>query len=177
MEVGSMKRIIIFACALFLLPGAPAVAADTICAPLASNSEKPLREYLAYYRSIAAAEPDERLYVQAEKDFAVSNAWMKSQFDNPKIFQNDCDPKIIHQGDLLVYLSANVEFRHDPSLIHAVVLRTQTDLVIGDAPWILADPALGKPFYRFLLHGVRDAYTAGEIPMGNTLKAALSSYP
>jgi hypothetical protein len=172
-----MKKIIVFVCALFLLPAAPAVAADAICTPMASNAEKPLREYLAYYRTIAASKPDERMYVQAEKDFLVSNTWLKSQFDNPKLFQNDCDPKIIHRSDLLAFVSANVEFRHDPSVIHAVVLRAQTDLVIAAAPWIVADPALGKPLYRFLLHGVRDAYTAGEIPMGNKLKAALSSYP
>lgn len=172
-----MKKIIGLACALFLLPAAPAVAADAICGPLASNAEKPLREYLAYYRTIAAAKPDERVYAQAEKDFLVSDTWLKSQLDNPKIFQNDCDPKIIHRGDLLAYLSANAEFRHDPSLIHAVTLRAQTDLLLGDAPWIIADPALGKPFYRFLLHGVRDAYTAGDIPIGAKLKAALTSYP
>jgi hypothetical protein len=172
-----MKKIVVLACALVLLPAAQARAADAICGPMASNAEKPLREYLAYYRSIAAAKPNESVYAQAEKDFLVSSEWLKSQFDNPKLFQNDCDPKIIHRSDLLAFVSANVEFRHDPSVIHAAVLRAQTDLVTAAAPWIVADPALGKPFYRFLLRGVRDAYTAGDIPIGAKLKAALSSYP
>jgi len=172
-----MKKIIVLVCALCLVPMTPAVAADAICGPMATNAEKPLTGYLAYYRSVVASKPDESLYAQAEKDFLVSSAWLKSQLDNPKLFQNDCDPKIIHRTDLLADLSANLEYRHDPSLIHAVTLITQTDLVLGAAPWILADPTLGKPMYRFLLRGIRDATKARDLPIRPTLAAALAAYP
>jgi hypothetical protein len=175
--VGSMKKIIVLVCALCFVPVAPAFGADAICGPMATNAEKPLNGYLTYYRSVAASKPDESVYVQAEKDFLVSSTWLKSQFDNPKLFQNDCDPKIIHRSDLLAFLSANLEFRHDPSLIHAVTLIAQTDLVLGAQAWITADTSLGKPLYRFLLRGARDARTARNLPANAKLTAALASYP
>ena len=78
---------------------------------------------------------------------------------------------------LMAALQAALEFRHDHSWMHGGILRAQTDSVTSSQGWIVADPTLGAPMYRFLVHSLRDAYTAGKIPIPDEVRAALRSYP
>lgn len=156
--------------AAWLALGSAAVSADDFCARQSAYTRKPLSEYLAYYRSVAASKADEAVYARAEKDFLTSSVWLKSQMGNPELLQNSCDPKMRKDGDLLALLAADLEFRHDRSWMHAAALRAQTAILISLRRYVVQDPTLGLPLYRFLVRGARDAFAAGKIPLPDGLR-------
>jgi hypothetical protein len=173
-----VRKIVPLAFAIFFCFSIAPAGADQFCAGMRRNLKEPLGDYLAYYRTVAAAKPNEALYAKAENAALVGDKWIKQQMiENPNTFGENCGVAQMNNLTLMAALQAALEFRHDHSWMHGGILRAQTDSVTSSQGWIVADPTLGAPMYRFLVHSLRDAYTAGKIPIPDEVRAALRSYP
>lgn len=152
--------------------------AENYCAETQAHAETPLPDYLAYYRSVAAAKPDESLYIRGEKELQASGAWLADAMVKPGFFDHPCGQDVVNVQDLLVVLSAVVEYRHGAGLLsRGIALRPNLDFLEGLKKWIDADPKLGAPLYRYMLYGLRDAYVDSGLPMPVELRALPKSQP
>jgi len=164
--------------ASIMLASVQPAPAEDYCAETQVHSEAPLPDYLAYYRSVAAAKPDETLYVRGEKEMLASEAWLADAMVKPGFFDQPCAQNVTNAQDLLVVLSSVVEYRHGAGLLsRGIALRPNLDFLEGLEKWIDGDPKLGAPLYRYLLYGLRDAYVESGLLMPAELRGLPKSQP